>query len=45
MTTRDIATKAIQVNEEGFMTDPREWTPDIAVAIAAPFSNRLRTGL
>ena len=35
MTTRDIATKAIQVNEEGFMTDPSEWTPDIAVAIAA----------
>jgi len=26
MTTKDIAGKTVQVNEEGFMTDPNEWT-------------------
>ena len=34
METRMIAGKSIQVNEEGFMTDPNEWNKDIAVAIA-----------
>jgi tRNA 2-thiouridine synthesizing protein E len=35
MTTKDIAGKTVQVNEEGFMTDPNEWSQDIAVAIAS----------
>jgi tRNA 2-thiouridine synthesizing protein E len=34
MTTRTIAGKNIQVNEEGFMTNPTEWDKDIAVEIA-----------
>jgi TusE/DsrC/DsvC family sulfur relay protein len=34
MTTRTIAGKDVQVNDEGFMTDPSEWNKDIAVAIA-----------
>jgi len=35
MATRVIAGKEVQVNEEGFMTDPSEWTKEIAVEIAA----------
>jgi TusE/DsrC/DsvC family sulfur relay protein len=35
MTTKEIAGKAVQVNDEGFMTDPSEWNKDIAVAIAS----------
>jgi TusE/DsrC/DsvC family sulfur relay protein len=35
MATRVIAGKEVQVNDEGFMTDPSEWNKDIAVAIAA----------
>lgn len=35
MTTRVIANKAVQVNAEGFMTDPAEWDKTLAVAIAA----------
>lgn len=35
MATREIAGKTIQVNDEGFMTDPNEWTPEIAQVIAA----------
>ncbi len=35
MTTKEIAGKTVQVNEEGFMTDPNEWSQDIAVAIAS----------
>ena len=35
MTTKKIAKKTVQVNEEGFLTDPNEWTQDIAVAIAS----------
>jgi tRNA 2-thiouridine synthesizing protein E len=35
MPTRVIAGKEVQVNDEGFMTDPSEWTREIAVAIAA----------
>ncbi len=34
MTTREIAGKTVQVNEEGFMTNPSEWTPDIANVVA-----------
>jgi len=34
MTTRTIAGKDVQVNEEGFMTNPNEWDMDIAVALA-----------
>jgi dissimilatory sulfite reductase related protein len=34
MSTRTIAGKVVQVNEEGFMTNPAEWTPEIAVEIA-----------
>lgn len=34
MATKDIAGQTIQVNEEGFMTDPGEWNKDIAVVIA-----------
>lgn len=34
MTTMDIAGKTVQVNEEGFMTDPSEWTKEIAAIIA-----------
>ena len=35
MTTRDIAGKTVQVNDEGFMTDPNEWNKDLAVVIAS----------
>ncbi|RME80376.1 MAG: TusE/DsrC/DsvC family sulfur relay protein [Caldilineae bacterium] len=34
MTTREIAGKTVHVNEEGFMTDPSEWTREIAVELA-----------
>ena len=34
MATRDIAGKTVQVNDEGFLTNPAEWTPEIAAAIA-----------
>jgi len=34
MATKEIAGKTVQVNEEGFMTDPSEWNKDIAVEIA-----------
>ena len=34
MTTRMIAGKTIQVNDEGFMLNPAEWDKTIAVAIA-----------
>jgi len=33
--TRTIAGKEVQVNDEGFMTDPAEWNKEIAVEIAA----------
>ncbi len=35
MGTKNIAGKEVQVNDEGFMTDPSEWNKDIAAAIAA----------
>ena len=34
MPTREIAGKTVQVNDEGFMTVPAEWTKEIAVEIA-----------
>jgi tRNA 2-thiouridine synthesizing protein E len=34
MTTREIAGTTVQVNEEGFMTDPNEWNQDVATVIA-----------
>lgn len=34
MPTRTIAGKNVQVNEEGFLTDPKEWTREIAVELA-----------
>jgi TusE/DsrC/DsvC family sulfur relay protein len=34
MATRTIAGSTVQVNDEGFMTVPNEWTKDIAAAIA-----------
>lgn len=34
MPTRTISGKTVQVNDEGFMTVPAEWTKDIAVEIA-----------
>jgi tRNA 2-thiouridine synthesizing protein E len=33
MTTREIAGKTVQVNEEGFMTVPNEWSQEIAVEL------------
>ena len=35
MATKVIAGKEVQVNDEGFMTDPSEWNKDIAAAMAA----------
>ena len=35
MATREIAGKTVEVNDEGFMTNPTEWNQEIAVAIAA----------
>jgi TusE/DsrC/DsvC family sulfur relay protein len=34
MTTREIAGKEIQFDEEGFMANPDEWDKDVAVALA-----------
>ena len=34
MATRPIAGKTVQVNDEGFMTNPSEWTKEIGVEIA-----------
>jgi tRNA 2-thiouridine synthesizing protein E len=34
MTTRTINGKTIQVNDEGFMTNPAEWDKDLAVELA-----------
>ncbi len=34
MATKTIAGKTVQVNDEGFMTNPAEWTKEIAVAMA-----------
>ncbi len=34
MATREIAGKTVEVNEEGFMTDPNQWDKEIAVELA-----------
>jgi len=34
MATKTIAGKTVQVNDEGFMTDPGEWTKEIAEELA-----------
>jgi tRNA 2-thiouridine synthesizing protein E len=34
MATKTIAGVTVQVNEEGFMTNPNEWTKEIAVELA-----------
>ncbi|HEC09986.1 MAG TPA: TusE/DsrC/DsvC family sulfur relay protein [Acidimicrobiales bacterium] len=34
MSTTTIAGHEIEVNEEGFLTDPDQWTPDMAEALA-----------
>ena len=34
MATRTIAGRTVQVNEEGFLTNPSEWTKEIAVELA-----------
>jgi tRNA 2-thiouridine synthesizing protein E len=34
METLTLAGKSVKVNQEGFMTDPSEWTREIASAIA-----------
>ncbi len=34
MATKTICGKTIQVNEEGFMTNPADWDKDIAVELA-----------
>jgi len=34
MATRTIAGKTVQLNDEGFMTNPAEWTKEIAVEMA-----------
>ncbi len=35
MATRTIAGKTVQVNDEGFLTNPSEWSKEIAAEIAA----------
>ena len=30
MATRTIAGKEVQVNDEGYLTNPAEWTPEVA---------------
>jgi tRNA 2-thiouridine synthesizing protein E len=35
MATRDIAGQTVQMNDEGFMTDPNEWNKELAVVIAS----------
>ncbi len=34
MATREICGKTVQINAEGFMTNPAEWDKDIAVELA-----------
>ncbi|MFN8580402.1 MAG: TusE/DsrC/DsvC family sulfur relay protein [Gemmatimonadaceae bacterium] len=34
MTTAMIAGHSVKLNDDGFMIDPQEWTPDIAEEIA-----------
>lgn len=34
MTTREVAGKAIEFDEEGFMTNPEDWDKDVAEVLA-----------
>lgn len=34
MTTKEIAGKTVNVTEEGYLTDPAQWTREVAQAIA-----------
>jgi TusE/DsrC/DsvC family sulfur relay protein len=34
MATKEISGKIVQLNEEGYMTDPAEWDKDIAAELA-----------
>ena len=34
MPQKEVAGKVVNVDDEGFMTDPQEWTEDIARALA-----------
>ena len=34
MSTREIAGSTVEVNDEGFMTNPNQWTPEIAAVLA-----------
>ena len=34
MSTRNIAGIEVQVNDEGYLTNPDEWSPQIAVELA-----------
>lgn len=35
MASRTIAGKTVQVNDEGFLTNPAEWSPEIAAVLAS----------
>ncbi|PKL74350.1 MAG: sulfur relay protein DsrC [Candidatus Melainabacteria bacterium HGW-Melainabacteria-1] len=35
MATKEIAGKTINVTEEGYLTDPSQWTREVGLAIAA----------
>ena len=34
MTTREVAGKVIEFDEEGFMANPKDWDKDVAVVLA-----------
>ncbi len=34
MASRDIAGVTVDINDEGFLTDPSQWTKDVAVEVA-----------
>jgi TusE/DsrC/DsvC family sulfur relay protein len=38
MTTREVAGKAIEFDEEGFMTNPEDWDKDVAEVLAGDLS-------
>ena len=44
MTTATIAGAEVQINDEGFLTDPTEWTEDIARQLAANIGIELNRG-
>lgn len=41
MTTREIAGKEIQFDEEGFMANPDDWDKDVAVILASDININL----